>query len=267
MKMVLASGWPGTEAPSILSNMEVTLPLISYFYAKKDLKLFREYKKPLYLDSGVFTARKKGKTISIKDLITYYKKNEDIIDWVFNLDEGDPENQLNNCKIMKKAGLNVIGIFHGKKSGKAHGIMNMEYLDRFAEVSNYVALGSLVPEYFDSVFEYIDKRNLWPLKIHALGTERLNLLDRYPFYSSDSSAFQKSYTYGLISENVEFTKLKAFHPKDNLPKALKIDALANKMIGRTYEARDLRIANAVLQREVIQKYLTNLWIKKGIVWD
>ena len=83
MKIVLASGWPGPEAEPMLKNMHITEPLMSFYYAKKDLNLFKKYKKKLYLDSGVFTARKKGKDININDLITYTRNNQENIQYVF----------------------------------------------------------------------------------------------------------------------------------------------------------------------------------------
>ncbi len=265
MKIVLASGWPGTEAEEILKNMHITEPLMSFYYPKKDLNLFKKYNKKIYLDSGVFTARKKGKSIDINALISYLKKHEENISCVFNLDIGSPAEQLKNYLIMKKKGCNVLPIWHGT--------MSLDMLLRFAEDSDYIAISESFIEngwknskVLDSFFNFLYKNNLWPMKVHALGIERPAILSKYPFYSADSSAFQKSYTFGLIT-NFDYKSIKAFHPKENVPKALKINSLAQKMIGRTYEARDLRIANAVLQRERLQKYLTDLWTKKGIVWN
>ena len=266
MKIVLASGWPGPEAEPIIRNMHITEPLMSFYYAKKDLSLFSKYNKKLYLDSGVFTARKKGKEINIHELIAYTRKNIENIQYVFNLDTGDEDNQVNNCRILKDAGLPVIGIWHGKKYGKAHGIMELDAIQRFLEITDYLAIGAIKEEYFEIFFEYLYKKNLWPLKVHGLGIERPAILKNYPFYSADSSGFQKSYTFGLIS-HFNYNTIRAFHPTKNIERALKIDPMAQQMIGRTYEARDLRIANAILQREKLQKYLTDLWAKKGVTWE
>ena len=38
------------------------------------------------------------------------------------------------------------------------------------------------------------------------------------------------------------------------------------MIGRTYEARDLRIASAVQARRKLQDFITELWKERGLEW-
>lgn len=249
----------------ILSNMRNTTPLMSYYYAKKDLNIFAKYNKKIYLDSGVFTARKKGEEINIKELISYTRKNEEYILYVFNIDSGPAEKQLQNYLTMKSAGCNVLPIWHNT--------MKLDMLLPFTDNNDYIAISESFMEkgwksfdILDSFFEFLYKHNLKYVKVHALGLERADILTRYPFYSSDSSTFQKNYIFGQIC-NFNGLSMRPFNPKDDLPKALKINSRAFEMIGRTYEARDLRIANAVLQRERLQIYLTDLWTKRGVIWQ
>ena len=223
-----------------------------------------------YLDSGVFTARKKGANITLDELIDFYHKHEETIDYVFNLDIGNDEEQLENARILKAAGVPVIPIFHGDMM---YGTMDLDYISRMAEITPYIAVGlklkgNLSFDYVDSIFEYIYKNNLWPLKVHALGTERFDFLSKYPFYSADSSTFASAYAFGRISFfDDRRLKIRNMHPKDEFAKAFKLDINSMKYIGNTGVSREERIYQNIMPRHEYQKFLTDLWAKKGIVWE
>jgi len=107
------------------------------------------------------------------------------------MDEGSHEQQLENARYMHAAGVPVIPIYHAS--------MPLDYIDRFAEFTDYIALGTIeagwfyagirAKKYMNNVFSYIHRRGLWPLKIHALGCESVPTLETFPFYSSDASSF------------------------------------------------------------------------------
>ena len=67
----------------------------------------------LFVDSGAYSAHKRGVSIDIQEYIAYLQDNKDYIDVYANLDViGDPEATLENQKIMEEAGLSPLPCFH-----------------------------------------------------------------------------------------------------------------------------------------------------------
>ena len=131
--------------------------------SKKQFEILKENKCNLLLDSGAFSAWKKGKDIDIYKYIEYIKKNN--INMYFNLDVvGDIEKTNENQKIMEANGLYPIPVFHYGSDFK-----HLKYLVDCGY--NYIGLGGTVGqstnkriEFFNICFE------LYPnIKFHGLG--------------------------------------------------------------------------------------------------
>lgn len=225
-------------------------------------------KPDIYMDSGVFSARKRGILIPPEELAEYYLKNAHAYDWVFNMDEGTHEEQLNNCKILKNMGVPVIGIYHAD--------MPIDYLLRFYEISPYISIsffklggpsGKQVHQCFDTLFSFLFKHfsaKEFP-KIHALGTERYDILSKYPFYSADSTGAKSQYAYGKHTVNDPITKQpKAVGCTEKEQKKYGFDSV--KGLGTSGDKRDIRIIAAIRARMIYNKYLSELWQKRNINW-
>jgi hypothetical protein len=203
MRIVLSdTQWYPEKVAAMSNGVEHLHLLYSYFFDRgvkisKNLESIRENKPKecdFYLDSGVFSANSVGIKIPVDELIEYYKKNSDIINFVFNMDSGGVSEQLDNCKKMKSSGLPVIGVWHWNS-------MKLDDFKRFLDITDYMSVGAVARMgkkggVLDKLYEYLYKNNLEKTKLHILGTEAPDVLISYPIYSADSSKIVKSAIYG-----------------------------------------------------------------------
>lgn len=264
-----------------VKNKEIAF-LASYFYLNLNNKETRmgktlsklasenpESKPDIYMDSGVFSARKRDILIPSNELAEYYLKNNHVYNWVFNMDEGTHEEQLENCKTLKNMGVPVIGIYHAD--------MPLDYLLRFYEISPYIAISFFklggphskqVKNCFDNIFAFLFKHfsvDKFP-KIHALGTERYDILSNYPFYSADSTGAKSQYAYGRHTVNDPITKQpKSVGCSEREQKKYGFNSL--KGLGSTRDKLDIRVVASIKARINYNKHLTELWKKRGITWE
>ena len=282
MRICLADSDPNILV-EVLSHTDMPI-LYSFFYglriaSKLHTRMHLRGKTAVYLDSGVFSARKRSQTIDADELIAFYHAQAGEVDWVLNNDQGSPEEQLATCRKMKDAGVPVIGIYHGT--------MPLDYISRFADISPYVAVSFFVlgvrqvialspsnpsrNEYLDSIFAYVHRKGLWPLRLHALGTEQGNLLMTYPFYSCDATGYASDYMFRKVTtydvSNWQFRSI-MLSDRKLLGKALaKRGFDAARCSREGFEGRVARALVAARARQELQEALTKLWASRGITWD
>lgn len=181
----------GIKASTIIPPKQI---LLSYHYYSKKEKRVKELlnqQYDIFLDSGAFSAMSKGSVIDIDEYCNFIKRTG--VTYYATLDViGNAKATLENHKYMiNKYGLNPIPAFHmGSK---------IEELEPLLEY-NYIALGGLVfssgiMNHCDEVWHYIltNKPNL---KVHAFGLTNIELMNRYPWYSVDSSSFMGCRRFG-----------------------------------------------------------------------
>lgn len=142
-------------------------------------KIIREYRFEILLDSGAFSAWKRGLRIELSDYMDYIQKYH--INKYFNLDVvGNPEATAKNQIIMEAAGFNPIPVFHYGEP--------WELLDQLVAKYPLIGLGGTVglplreKEYwFRCVFTRHPEGNF-----HGLGFANEKLLKQFPFASTDS---------------------------------------------------------------------------------
>lgn len=165
----------------------------------------------LFLDSGAYSAMTQGVEIDIQEYIEFIKKHKEAIEVYANLDvitgmNGQPdlltaEKTLENQKIMEKAGLRPLPVFHAGEP--------MEYLQYYVDNYDYVAIGGLVTAtaYGHTWFSVLDQcftnvicspDGMPKIKVHGFGITGLNALLRYPWYSVDSSSWVATSRFGSI---------------------------------------------------------------------
>jgi len=174
--------------------------LWSYYWIIKDKgKMPKENKIDLFMDSGAFSAWTQGKDININEYIQFIKENQDVINIYANLDvigiggkqpnKLTAEKTLENQKIMEKAGLSPVPVFHFGEP--------FPYLKDYCDKYEYIALGvagnigaKLIP-WLDKCFsEFIcDEKGYPKAKIHGFAVTSLKLMLRYPWYSVDSTSW------------------------------------------------------------------------------
>lgn len=174
-------------------------------------------KKPkikMMLDSGAFSAWKRGTTIDVNDYIAYIKKNQHLLYSYVNLDvipgvpgrkatqaevESAAKASYKNLKLMHKAGLSPIPVFHYGEDFK----WLQQLLD---DEESYIGLGGLVGQpqpdqiaFLDHVFTMLTDSMGQPLvKTHGFGVASFPLLKRYPWTTCDATSWAMTAAMGGI---------------------------------------------------------------------
>lgn len=202
--------------------------LISYAYPEPwTLKeIMKDYGVKLLCDSGAFTswnlAQKKKKEgdpnwkkflVNLQDYIAFVHKHSDIIWRAVNLDvipgeqgkepsldeiETAAQQGFDNLMIMKQHGINPIHVYHQGE--------DLRWLDKMIVegACDYVGISPCNDypterkrNWLDQVFRYLDDK--YPdIKTHGFGVTSVQLVERYPWYSTDSSSYSLTAAMGAI---------------------------------------------------------------------
>ena len=228
----------------------------------------------LIIDSGAYTAWTKGEKINLDDYIKFclevkvrrknkiYFVNLDIIPGRFgfvpskrDIEEASIKGWENYVK-MKKAGLNVIHIFHQHEDFK--------WLDKLMKTKdNYIGISPANDisskkrlAWLKKVFSIVKNKK----KTHGFGVTDIKILKQIPFYSVDSSNWNTLARFGVA---IYYSKLntKSITYK-NLEGALELGA-SQKSIRNTSQLRKClpKIVDSSIRME---KDITKLWQKREI---
>lgn len=186
MKLYLAA----TESypPEFMHECGVSRVLVSYAAGRDALVNRMEAFDDVFVDSGAFTAKQQGRPIQLSDYIAVL---DDLApDTYAALDViGDAEATRANVDAMRDAGLDPVPVFHCRSDWS----YLQQYLD---EGCTYIALGDVatgeirrgeLEVWFDACFRLM--RDYWPVRVHGFGVTRQWALERYPFYSVDSTTW------------------------------------------------------------------------------
>lgn len=245
----------------VLKENDYLDSLTSYFYfkEKKDLEKFKDFR--VFIDSGAFSAFTRGITIDIDEYCNWIKANDWITQYSVLDCIGDAEGTLKNQKYMEEMGTNPIPCFHANE--------DLKYLEYYCENYDYISLGGLVfysrdrktlIRILDEMFSIVKK--YWPKKIHGFGMTGIPILERYPFYSVDSTSWLGgtkrseviTFDYKLNSHYTQDKKIMDIMPPIDI-----IDFNGDK---NWYN----RLAYNVREYKKIEEYITNLWEERGIIW-
>jgi hypothetical protein len=161
----------------------------------------------LIMDSGAYSAWKLGKPIDRDKYHDFLLANMDWIETAIALDEinpNDPEAaaraSFDNWTAANKRGLITMPVFHARES--------FDWLDRYLDAGcKYVGIsasslrgGSKADDWYAMVWDHIGNQDgLPPVKTHAFGEGREAPLQRFPWFSADSTSWiYKSQRSGLI---------------------------------------------------------------------
>lgn len=177
----------------------------------------------IFLDSGAYSKYHLGVDINIDNLVEYINKTPHIEAFAQLDDIPYPvltattarqscEGSWNNYvymmdRVNDELRDKVIPVFHfGEAMEGLERILNTELHGRLAP---YIAFGGragvhtkALYGYLDNVFETVRKSKNPNVKIHAFGITVLNLLERYPFYSADSTTWLQAGVNGGIYTNI-----------------------------------------------------------------
>lgn len=167
----------------------------SYHYFERHPEYLRECMEKgmdVFVDSGAFSAENKGAKIDIDEYCHFIKETKcgtyaglDVI--------GDSKATKENQEYMERVyGLTPIPTFHMGSDPIALREMFGKY--------PYIALGGLVlsggrERYCDEIWGMI-LRECPKLRVHGFGMTNFELMERYPWYSVDSSSYKSGRRYG-----------------------------------------------------------------------
>ena len=187
--------------------------LVSYHYFE-DYDLDRLPNLRLIGDSGAFSAKTQGVTITLEGLSAWGRKWSHRLAWVAALDViGDPDRTYRNWhEMVTRHGIKAVPTIH-------FGTDPTE-LDRYADRGvDFVGLGGLVGvptkrqmRWLVQVFRYA-RDNHPEMRFHGWGCTSVPHYD-LPFYSVDSSSWTESLRYGKMTLADPRTGKNVFYPLD-----------------------------------------------------
>lgn len=187
-------------------SIENNLESYHYVYRQSAVDKLRRDGVKVFLDSGAYSAFTQGIEVDIPKYCAYIQRNNDIIETVDGvlmasvLDGiGDPLKTWQNQQHMESLGVKPICCFHYGEDER--------WLEYYMANYEYVALGGLVPistdqktHWLDRIFDkYLcDGSGRLKVKVHGFGLTSLPLMQRYPWYSVDSSTWVQWSSNGMI---------------------------------------------------------------------
>lgn len=231
--------------------------LESYHYIGKGKRMsskIRETNRRVFLDSGAFSSFTKGVTVNIEDYVRFIMENKDIIiqeDGALCasvLDAiGDYKSTFWNQAKMQELGVTPLPCYHYGEP--------KEVLDYYVQNYPYMTIGGMVPIstpqlkiWLDRIWQYIvDEQGKPKTKVHGFGLTTLSLMQNYPWYSVDSSAWVQAGSVGNIYFNHRTIPISEHSPArkkrdghyDNLPKSQQ-EAIREYVEGKGFSIERLR---------------------------
>ena len=205
----------------------------------------------LFLDSGAYSSYENNTTINLQDYINFIKEHESEIEVYANLDDiGCPEKTWQNQKEMERQGLNPIPVYHLNEDQK-YLEMCMKY-PYFAVGGLASAKGASLTPFLDAVFRKLctKESDYYPIcKVHGFGIATPEIINRYPFYSIDSTSWVAYGKFGIIL----IPKLKHDTFRYDLPPYSIAISSRSKAVGNSEHFRNF----SKMEQEWIKSYCKN----------
>ena len=153
----------------------------------------------LFLDSGAFSAWRKGIEINIDEYIEFIKLYESNLEVYAVLDDIlDPVKTWKNQAYMESKGLKPLPVFH-------FGEPADPWLNKCKEY-DYFAIGGMVPisnrdlkPWLDKIWtELVDSDGYAKHKVHGFGLTSVEMIKRYPWHSVDSTSWVMTGRFGSV---------------------------------------------------------------------
>ncbi len=224
----------------------------SYWYLRKFAEPVaigpKWYDYPTFLlDSGGFSALASGVKPDVYALAEFINVNG--IKTSFNLDVPDSEISKRNQTILEREcpGCYIIPVYH---LFDFYSTSHRPWIDEMLERYPFVGLGGMVtgriPIQRKTAFlDYVFAKTRHSIRVHGLGIGNKDLMERYPFFSVDSTGWLSGGRFGRTA-GVRDGRVHEF--------------LNNKI---PYQERTRISINWYLD---LQEHITKLWQSRGITW-
>lgn len=197
--------------------------LQSQLIDRKNIEIWckeKSHKNKLFVDSGAYTAYTKGNIVDADDYISYLNSITHCLEIFAQLDkipgrfnqpkskqdmEEAPIKSWENYLYMRKRVLEpnkLLPIFHQGEDFKY--LVNMlEWVDENGEHIPYIGVSPAfdlpgLENFLDVSFNIIKNSSNPNVKTHAFGMTRLDILEKYPYTSADSTSWKLSAAMGSI---------------------------------------------------------------------
>lgn len=112
----------------------------------------------------------------------------------------------------------------------------------------YIGVGNDSTNYLRQIFNLTKDK----VKIHGFAMTKLPLMEKYPFFSVDSTSPLSTVIFGRYTKPImNFDERK--------------DIIERKSIKCFHEDEE-RLLNAIRETKRTQDYITELWLKRGVIW-
>jgi hypothetical protein len=190
----------------VVNNFPHLLESYHYIHKESFVSAIREKGDLIFLDSGAFSAYTLGVDLDITTYCDYIKRNSDIIrveDGIVMasvLDGiGDPQLTYENQMEMERQGVRPLPCFHAGEDER--------YLEWYVKNYEYITLGGMVGSSTKQLMIWLDR--MWDkyltdgsgnprIKVHGFGITSIPVMERYPWWSCDSSSWIQSAAYGSV---------------------------------------------------------------------
>lgn len=194
----------------IEKNICDTIPncLESYHYVGRQqyVDAMRNNHAKVFIDSGAFSAYTLGVDIDLPTYCDYIRRNLDIIRvedgsvMASVLDGiGDPLKTYRNQLAMEALGVRPLPCFHAGEDER--------YLEWYIQNYEYITLGGMVGSSTKQLCIWLDR--IWDryltdgsgnprIKVHGFGITAIPIMERYPWYSCDSSSWIQTAAFGGV---------------------------------------------------------------------
>ncbi|MCK9234967.1 MAG: hypothetical protein M0P09_01470 [Acholeplasmataceae bacterium] len=177
-----------------------------YIWRQSYLDKIRTNGDTVFLDSGAFSAFSLGAEINLVEYCEWIKRNEDII----RRDDG-----ILMASVLDSIGSDL-GTWQNQQAMEASGVVPLpcfhygedeRYLEWYLDRYEYITLGGMVPISTPQLFHWLDR--IWDkyltdgsgrprIKVHGFGLTSVPLMERYPWYSVDSSSWVQLAAFGNV---------------------------------------------------------------------
>lgn len=190
----------------IVHNLPHILESYHYIGAQRYIDQMRADNASVFLDSGAFSAYTLGIDIDLPTYCEYIKRNKDLwrvedgVMMASVLDGiGDPLKTWQNQMHMEQLGAKPLPCFHAGEDER--------YLEHYVKNYEYITLGGMVGSSSKQLCVWLDR--MWEryltdgsgrprLKVHGFGITAIPIMERYPWYSVDSSSWIQSAAFGSV---------------------------------------------------------------------
>jgi hypothetical protein len=278
VKLYFAGLIVGEGAESLVYSWRAHNRLLSFAdkdnWAKDSFNLLVHNEPPpgvsLFLDSGAFSAWSRGAVLNMGDYCRYIHQYEPRFATYCNLDViGDWRGSARNLDKMLADGLKPMAVFHKGSP--------WDELHRLASLGLPLALGGLVGKgksvtagniqiYLDACWARL--KDHWPIRVHVFGVVAQWVLERYPWFSADSSTALVSAGMGRVQQWVNGhvqTDNWILYAQRTLNGGLVDGVALNK--AKNGSAHLGRREHNVQCQLALERHVTDLWTSRGVTWD